>query len=128
MGVTTPIDGTVGIHTFKTVTMKYEFKIHATNIPKMERGGADPYFKLYLDGDDDKIYKSEVCSNTLNPGFKTFHIEAKKFGSKQKKARLELKMYDHDVGSDDKIGKCHFQIEDHDHHHEAREPVVMLHD
>ena len=48
--------------------MSFTFRIKARNLPVMDKGlegsSADPYFKLYVDGE--KIYESDKI-NTLNP-------------------------------------------------------------
>merc|ERR1712117_905550 len=89
----------------KTFIMSFTFKIHARNLPVMDKGmeggSADPYFKLYVDGD--KIYESDHIKNTLNPEWEVFELDRDKFGGLPKMTDIKMVVKDHDWGnSDDK--------------------------
>merc|ERR1711881_369276 len=87
--------------------MSFTFKIHAKNLPVMDKGmegsSADPYFKLYVDGD--KVYESDHIKNTLDPEWEDFTLERDTFGGMPKIIDIKMKIKDHDFGnSDDSIG------------------------
>merc|ERR1712168_535622 len=118
-------------HQDRKTTMSFTFKIHAKNLPKMDKGlegsSADPFFKLYVD--DDKIYESDHVSNSLDPEWPEFTLERDVFGGLPKMATIKMKVKDHDWGnSDDSRGVCFFKIHEHEGPWESRQPIVLLND
>merc|ERR1712226_1793260 len=79
-----------------TTAMSFTFKIHGRNLPVMDKGmeggSADPYFKLYVDGD--KVYESDKISNTLNPEWEEFTLDREVFGGMPKIVDIKIKVKD----------------------------------
>ena len=93
----------------------------------MEGGSADPYFKLYVDGE--KIYESDKISNTLNPEWEEFSIDREVFGSTPKIVDIKMKVKDSDWGnSDDDMGKLYFKIHSHEGGIRAMRHVDLIND
>merc|ERR1712154_74807 len=78
--------------------MSFTFRIKARNLPVMDKGlegsSADPYFKLYVDGE--KIYESDKIKNTLNPDWEEFSIDREEFGGTPKIVDIKMKVKDSD--------------------------------
>ena len=90
----------------------------------MEGGAADPYFKLYVDGD--KIYESDHIKNTLNPEWEEFTLDRDQFGGMPKMTDIKCVVKDHDWGnSDDKMGSVYFKIHDHEGPLESRQGMAL---
>ena len=111
--------------------MSFTFRIKARNLPVMDKGlegsSADPYFKLYVDGE--KIYESDKIKNTLNPDWEEFSIDREEFGGTPKIVDIKMKVKDSDWGNDDdSIGKCFFKIFEHEGGLRAMRPVMLVND
>merc|ERR1711976_507147 len=129
MGV--PVAFTVEKYKYTNYTnliMSFTFKIHARNLPVMDKGmeggSADPYFKLYVDGD--KIYESDHIKHTLNPEWEVLELDRDKFGGMPKLTDIKMVVKDHDWGnSDDKMGTVYFKIHEHEGPWESRQPLML---
>lgn len=109
----------------------YTFKIFATGLPKtdkgLEGGSCDPYFKLYVNDGNDKVYTSEKISNSRDPTWNEFTLPADTFGEHPKLHEIKIKIKDSDWGNDDDdVGKCYFKIHEHDRAYEQREGVDLM--
>merc|ERR1711957_693262 len=116
----------MGLRSFteSNTNMSFTFRIRGNNLPVMDKGmeggSADPYFKLYVDGE--KIYESDKISNTLNLEWEEFTID-------REVVDIKMKVKDSDWGnSDDDMGKLYFKIHSHEGGIRAMRHVDLMND
>lgn len=91
-----------------TGTVEVEL-LRAENVPAADRSGlSDPYVRIYVNNDDDRIYSSEVKKETLNPEWnERFSFDIADAHNTFFKAMV----YDWDMGNpDDLLGGHKFNI------------------
>merc|ERR1712110_365188 len=97
----------------RKVDMTFTIKIHGRGLPFMvgreEQGRADPYFRLFADGE--MIYESGHIENTQSPEWEEFTLERDQLGAMPRHTEIRMVVKDHDWGNaDDAIGVCHFKL------------------
>merc|ERR1712156_51168 len=111
--------------------MSFTFNIRAIGLPVMDKGlegdSADPYFKLYVEGD--KIYTSDKIKNTLNPNWEEFTLERDEISGTPKITDIKMVVKDADFGNkDDTIGQLYFKIMDQNGPLEALQGITLKND
>ena len=88
--------------------MSFKFLVLGRNLPIKDKDASDPYFKLYVNGD--KIYKSKVIKDTINPNWDTFTLSRDEFGQFPKMIDVKVEVWDDDFGKNDYMGTGYFKI------------------
>merc|ERR1712110_1210045 len=82
----------------RKVDVTFTIKIHGRGLPFMvgreEQGRADPYFRLFADGE--MIYESGHIENTQSPEWEEFTLERDQLGAMPRHTEIRMVVKDHD--------------------------------